>query len=108
MTEQIEEVTTPQPFAAVGSDGAPDLEAVMHLMWDRIEGLEADKRSLRRMIGGGLATGVLVAAVLGGFLIVHAGASRSARDLAVTDAAGRVRARLGVDSRSGATTLQLM
>jgi hypothetical protein len=107
MTIEIEEAPKAQPFAGAGSDGAPQLETVMHLMWDRIEGLEAAGRSLRRMIAIGLATAMLIAGVLGAFF-AHAGRSRNPRDLAVTDGAGRVRARLGVDSQSGATTLQLL
>jgi hypothetical protein len=108
MTEQIRETAIPKPFSAVGSDGAPDLETVMHLMWDRIEGLESDKRSLRRMIAFGLATLLLATGVLGAIFVAHPGRSRNPRDLAVTDGAGRVRARLAVDSQNGATTLQLL
>ena len=105
MTMEIGETTTAQPFTGAGSRGAPQLETVMHLMWDRIESLEADRRSLRRMIALGLAAVVLIAGVLGA-IFTHGG--RNPRDLAVTDGAGRVRARLGIDSHSGATTLQLL
>ena len=107
MTEEIEETTTAQPFAGVGSDAGPQLETVMHLMWDRIEALEGYGRSLRRIVAFGLATVVLVAGVLVA-IFAHAGGSRNPRDLAVTDGAGRVRARLEVDSKSGATTFQLL
>jgi hypothetical protein len=107
MTMEIGETTRAQPFTGAGSRGAPQLETVMHLMWDRIEGLEADRRSLRRMIAFGFATVVLVAGVSGA-ICLHAAGSRNPRDLAVTDGAGRVRARLGVNSQSGATTLELL
>jgi hypothetical protein len=107
MTTEIDEKTTAEPFAGAGSEGGPQLETVMHLMWDRIEGLEAARRSLRRMMAFGLATNVIVAAALGA-IIFHGEKRQNPRDLAVSDGAGRVRARLGVNAQSGATTLQLL
>ena len=32
------------------ADEPPELETVMHLMWDRIEGLEAEKRAFKRYL----------------------------------------------------------
>jgi hypothetical protein len=86
------------------SDAAPQLEAVMHLIWDRIEALEAEKRSLRRIVMAGLAAAaiaIVVAAII-------FSTRPSPRDVALRDAAGRVRARFEVDSQNGATSLQLL
>ena len=90
--------------AGAASEAGPKLEAVMHLMWDRIEALEAQKRSLQRMVIIGVAA---VAAVAMAAAVASSSRTR-ADDVALRDHAGRVRARFAVDSQSDATTLQLI
>ena len=104
MTNRSEEAATSEPSATVASDGAPELEAVMHLMWDRLEALDKEKRSLRWIMAFGLVT-VLV---FGAISVTRAGRGQTPRDMLLTDGAGRVRARLGVDPRNSATTLELL
>src|SRR2546423_5426455 len=108
LMERAEEQAVGEPVAPVASDGAPELEAVMHLMFDRIEALDAEKRSLKRMTAFGFAT-LLVLGLLGGLFVARAARVQIApHDVLLTDGAGRVRARLGIDPRSAATTLQLL
>ena len=96
------------PAAGVGADEPPELETVMHLMWDRIEGLEAEKRAFKRYLAWGIAILLLGTATLGAISWTRADRTELARDLVLKDAGGRIRARLDVDAATGATTLQLI
>jgi len=96
------------PAAGVGADEPPELETVMHLMWDRIERLETEKRAFKRYLAWGAAILLLGTATLGAISWTRADRTELARDLVLKDAGGRIRARLDVDVVTGATTLQLI
>ena len=89
------------------SDDAPELETVMRVMWDRIDGLESQKRTLRRTVFG-LGATVLVIGISSVIAFQSARSAQAQGRLALTDGAGRVRARLDLDSRTGEPRLQLL
>lgn len=90
---------TPNPM----SEG-PDLEAVMDVMWNRIESLESERRKLRRVAAAGFA----VAAVAIGLVAMRAPQDRDlAAPFVLQDAAGHVRARLAVDPATDQAVLRM-
>jgi len=105
MTERPEE--TAHAESPTESDDAPELETVMRVMWDRIDGLESQKRVLRRTVFG-LGAAVLVVGISSVIAFQGARAAQAQGRLALTDGAGRVRARLDLDSRTGEPRLQLL
>ncbi len=82
----------------------PDLEAVMDVMWNRIESLEGERRKLRRVA----VAGVAIAAVAIGIAALRTPEERDlAAPFVLQDAAGRVRARLAVDSTTDQAVLRM-
>ena len=104
----MNETAKPESVAGIRQDAdtqaEPDLETVMHLIWDRLEGLQEERRR-SRYHAAVLATVALAAAVLwAGF----ASRTQAPEPVLLRDAHGNVRARFDVDSGSGRTTFQLV
>ena len=89
---------------SVAAKESPDLESVMHLIWDRLDGIEAERRRTRRTAAI-FATSVLAIAVLWtGF----PDRRPDGAPVLLRDEAGNVRARVDVDAESGRTTFELV
>jgi len=98
-----EGVQTGKIETVAGPSEAADLETVMHLIWDRLDGVEAERRRARRNAAG-VAIAVLAIAVLWTGIPY-----RSHGDpFLLRDGDGHVRARLETDPESGRTTFQLV
>jgi hypothetical protein len=82
----------------------PDLETVMHLIWDRLEALQEQRRRSQHHAAV-FATVALAALVLWAGFPTRTPAPEP---LVVRDARGNVRARFDVDPASGRTTFQLV
>jgi len=82
---------------------SPDLESVMHLIWDRLDAAEAERRRSRRNAAGFAAVVLAVAVLWTGMPSKSSGGP-----LALRDGNGNVRARFDIDPESGRTTLQLV
>jgi hypothetical protein len=108
MAEEIGERIVAEPPDTAESDVAPDLETVLHVIWDRIEALDAYKRSIRLKMAFGLAAVLTFTATLGVFVLADTAWRKNPTELAIRDSEGRVRARLGIDSRNGAPMLRLL
>ncbi|MGH7897653.1 MAG: hypothetical protein ACREQQ_06855 [Candidatus Binatia bacterium] len=90
------------------SQEPPDLETVLHLMWDRLEKLEADRRRLQRAATIALAGLAVVIAAFAANLLASVRSDDPSGPMILKDSAGIVRARLETDAETGATVLQLL
>ena len=85
------------------SSEAPDLETVMHLIWDRLDEAEARRRRERRLVVG-VAAVVLAIAVLWTGMPGH---DPSGMPIVMRDGNGQMRARFHTDPESGRTQFHL-
>jgi hypothetical protein len=83
---------------------SPDLESVMHLIWDRLDAVEAERRRVRRAAAG-VAAVVLAIAVLWTGMPGH---SPTGTPIVMRDGDGHVRARIDTDPESGRTVFSLV
>ena len=83
---------------------APDLEAVMHLIWDRLDAAEGERRRSRRNAASIAALVLAVAVLWTGF----PSRSTNGAPFLLRDGDGHVRARFDTDPESGRTTFQFV
>jgi len=79
MSEEINEKVEPPP----------DLETVMHLIWDRLERLEADRRWLKRVTAVGFVGFFLTTSMFGAALFARTRPTEQGTPLVMTDAASK-------------------
>jgi hypothetical protein len=99
-----EEIKTPSDGSVAVELETPDLESVMHLIWDRLDALEAERRRVRR-------TAICCAAALVVIAVLWTGLPRgdgAGTPIVLRDSSGHVRAKLEADPESGNTVFQLV
>jgi len=99
-----DQVQTAKLESVAEANETPDLETVMHLIWDRLDAAEAERRRTRRNAAA-FATVVLAVAVLWTGIPYK---STAGGPLLMRDGDGNVRARVDTDPESGRTTFQLV
>lgn len=83
---------------------APDLETVMHLMWDRIEALESGRRKMRRAVAAASLVAIAALVVLSARTV---GGPSESGPVVLRDLGGRIRARFEVDPQGDRTLLRM-